>query len=237
MSATIKKFRLIADTILSDISTGRIRIGDRVQSERQLAELFGVSLGTVQHALDELTRRGVLVREHGRGTFVSGTGSSVDARYVRFRDADGKELPVYWRILGHCKVKTTTQLALIFGTNIPLVRIDRSIDVDRKFLLISQFFLSEANFIALTRGGALKPNVNLREFLSERLMLPTLRLEQLIGFERMPADVARILKCARKQLCFAMELHGYTEQGRPLYLHRIIGEPFENASLLVDVNM
>ena len=72
---------------------------------------------------------------------------------------------------------------------------------------------------------------------SERLALPTLRLEQLVGFERMPAEVARQLKVRGDDPCFAMELRGYTVKDRPLYLQRILGEPFEGASLLIDVNM
>lgn len=237
MTAAVTKIRRIADTILADISSGRLRSGDRIESERKLTEVFGVSLGTVQRALEELTHRGVLAREHGRGTFVRGTGSSVDARYIRFRDPAGQDVPVLWQILGRRKVKTTARLTQFFGSDDPLVRIDRSIDVNSQFVLISQFFLAEANFNALTRGEDLQDNVNLRKFLSERLALPTLRLEQLVGFETMPAEVARLLDVPGGRPCFAMELRGYTVNDRPLYLQRILGEPFQGASLLIDVNM
>lgn len=237
MSTATTKIRQIADTILSDISTGRLRNGDRIESERKLTRIFGVSLGTVQRALEELAHRGVLAREHGRGTFVRGTGSSVDARYIRFRDPAGQELQVFWQILGRRKVKTTTRLAQFFGADDPLIRIDRSIDVNRQFVLVSQFFLSEANYNALTHSEDLKDNVNLRRFLSERLALPTLRLEQLVGFERISTEVARLLKVRGDEPCFAVELRGYTVQDRPLYMQRILGEPFEGASLLIDVNM
>lgn len=237
MAVATTKIRLIADAILADISAGRLRSGDRIDSERRLTQLFGVSLGTVQRALEELTHRGVLSKEHGRGTFVRGMGSSVDARYIRFRDPGGRDLPVFWHILGHRTVKTTRRLAQFFGADAPLIRIDRSIDVNREFAMVSQFFLSEANFEALTRGEDLKDSVNLRNFLSERLALPTLRLEQLVGFETMPADAARHLPCAQGERCIVTELRGYTLQDRPLYLQRILGEPFENAYLVIDLSM
>ena len=48
------KVRQIADAILSDIVEGRLRAGDRVESERTLTRQFGVSLGTAQKALQEL---------------------------------------------------------------------------------------------------------------------------------------------------------------------------------------
>lgn len=231
------KIRLIADTILADISAGRLRSGDRIESERKLTQLFGVSLGTVQRALEELAHRGVLAREHGRGTFVRGTGSSVDARYIRFRDAEGGELPVYWRILGHRKVRASARLNRFFGGSVPLVRIDRSIDVDRRFLFVSQFYLSEQNFEALTRNADLQDSVNLRQFLSERLALPTLRLEQMVGFETMPAEVMRLLAQKEKQAGPVIELRGYTVQDQPLYLQRIFGLPFSGAWLTIDLGL
>lgn len=231
------KVRRIADTILADISAGRLRSGDRIASERKLTQLFGVSLGTVQRALEELAHRGVLAREHGRGTFVRGTGSSVDARYIRFRDDAGRELPAYWRVLGHRKVRTTARLAAFFGADVPLIRIDRSIDVDGRFRLASQFYLPGPVFEALTRSEDLQDSVNLRTFLSERLALPTLRLQQMVGFEPMPADVARQLGLEGRPLGLVTELRGYTLKEQPLYLQRVHGMPFPGAWLGIDVGL
>lgn len=228
---------MIADSILSDISAGRLRSGDRIESERKLTRMFGVSLGTVQRALEELAHRGVLAREQGRGTFVRGTGSSVDARYIRFRDEGGTDLPVYWHILGHRRARMTARLAGFFGQGVPLVRIDRSIDVDRRFTLFSQFFLAQANFDELTRGQDLRDSINLRKFLSDRLALPTIRLQQLIGFEPMTAEVRRQLCDASSATCLVTELRGYTVSEQPLYLQRIFGRPFEGAWIVVDVSM
>lgn len=237
MPPTTTKIRHVADSILSDISNGRLRSGDRIESERKLTQVFGVSLGTVQRALEELAHMGVVAREHGRGTFVRGTGSSVDARYIRFRNPAGEELPVYWHILGRRKVKVPGRVAQFFGTSQPIIRIDRSMDVNRQFVLINQFFLTEANFKALTLDEDLKDNVNLRNFLSTRLALPTLRLEQLVGFERMHSEVARLLEARGDQPCLAIELRGFTLNDQPLFLQRILGEPFDGASLVIDVNM
>ncbi|GAA0553448.1 GntR family transcriptional regulator [Paractinoplanes ferrugineus] len=45
--------------------------GDPMPSERSLSEDLGASRPTVRAALDDLTRNGLLVRQHGRGTFTS----------------------------------------------------------------------------------------------------------------------------------------------------------------------
>jgi len=53
------------------IATGKLAVGERVPSETELMETFGASRMTVHHALRELTRRGLLRRHRGQGTFVA----------------------------------------------------------------------------------------------------------------------------------------------------------------------
>jgi len=45
--------------------------GEPLPSERSLSESLGVSRPTLRAALDDLARDGLVVREHGRGTFIS----------------------------------------------------------------------------------------------------------------------------------------------------------------------
>jgi GntR family transcriptional regulator len=45
--------------------------GDPMPSERLLSEHLGASRPTVRAAIDDLARHGLLVRQHGRGTFTS----------------------------------------------------------------------------------------------------------------------------------------------------------------------
>lgn len=60
---------------LVDILIERIdheyRAGDLLPSERELSERYGLSRTTVRLALSELEQLGLVVRRHGRGTFVS----------------------------------------------------------------------------------------------------------------------------------------------------------------------
>lgn len=60
---------------LVDILTEKIdqefRPGDLLPSERVLSERYGLSRTTVRLALSELERLGLVVRQHGRGTFVA----------------------------------------------------------------------------------------------------------------------------------------------------------------------
>jgi len=53
------------------ISTGRLRPGDRLPSEREFVTAFPVSRMTYRQTLGELTRLGLLIRRQGSGTFVA----------------------------------------------------------------------------------------------------------------------------------------------------------------------
>src|SRR5918992_4214185 len=44
--------------------------GERMPTERELAERYGCSLITIRHALGELVREGRIERTRGRGTYV-----------------------------------------------------------------------------------------------------------------------------------------------------------------------
>jgi DNA-binding GntR family transcriptional regulator len=60
----------IADDIAARIADGELAPGARLRSERDLATHYGVSYGTVRHAMEVLRERGLITTIHGRGTFV-----------------------------------------------------------------------------------------------------------------------------------------------------------------------
>ncbi|MEW9796806.1 histidine utilization repressor [Alteromonas sp. CYL-A6] len=65
------RFVAIKSALLDDIEHGRLKPGEQVGSENQLAERFGVSRMTARRALSELVSEGILARTQGVGTFVS----------------------------------------------------------------------------------------------------------------------------------------------------------------------
>jgi GntR family transcriptional regulator len=61
----------VADDITARIRSGELSPGTRLRSERELAEHYGVSYGSVRSAMKVLRDRGLIITRHGRGTFVS----------------------------------------------------------------------------------------------------------------------------------------------------------------------
>ncbi|MFK4209522.1 GntR family transcriptional regulator [Streptomyces sp. NPDC030920] len=61
---------VIADDLRKQISTGRIKAGERLPSEAQLASHYTVSTPTLRNALAVLQREGLVEKIHGKGNFV-----------------------------------------------------------------------------------------------------------------------------------------------------------------------
>jgi GntR family transcriptional regulator len=64
-------YRGVKRALLHAIETGDCPTGRALPSESALSQAFGVSVGTLRRAVDELVAEHILVRRQGRGTFVA----------------------------------------------------------------------------------------------------------------------------------------------------------------------
>jgi DNA-binding LacI/PurR family transcriptional regulator len=68
----------VVEAIKEQITTGKFRVGDRLPSQKMLADEFSVSLITIKKAMADLSRAGVIFSRTGKGSFVSKTSVHVD---------------------------------------------------------------------------------------------------------------------------------------------------------------
>ncbi len=66
----VAAWRQIEEFLAQEVADGRLRPGQRIDTESQLAAHFAVNRHTVRRALLALSERGLLSIEQGRGTFV-----------------------------------------------------------------------------------------------------------------------------------------------------------------------
>jgi DNA-binding GntR family transcriptional regulator len=57
--------------VMGEISSGVVAVDDRLPSELEMAEQYGVSRDVIRRAKEELAGQGWLIVLHGRGTFVA----------------------------------------------------------------------------------------------------------------------------------------------------------------------
>jgi DNA-binding transcriptional MocR family regulator len=71
-------YRSLIEAVTGAVNAGKLKPGDKLPTHRDLAYRLGISVQTVSRAYDELSARGIIAGEVGRGTFVR--PSSGDAR-------------------------------------------------------------------------------------------------------------------------------------------------------------
>ncbi len=91
--------------------------GEKIPSEKELCQMYGVSRITVRKALDELERSGHLVRRQGKGTFV--TNISMEQRLSKFysfsEELKQRGLQEHCRIIQFDQVPATNEVAASLG--------------------------------------------------------------------------------------------------------------------------
>ena len=70
-AAGMPLYSAVKRALLKMIESGAVAPGDALPSETELSAEFGVSVGTLRRAVDDLVAEHILVRRQGRGTFVA----------------------------------------------------------------------------------------------------------------------------------------------------------------------
>lgn len=66
------KYQVVIDWVKQSIENGTLKYGDRLMSEKELSEKFGLSRQTIRHATGKLEKEKVVTRVQGSGTYIGG---------------------------------------------------------------------------------------------------------------------------------------------------------------------
>lgn len=110
---SLPKHALVAQTLMGEIEGGRLKVGEKLPSEPELARLFGVSRHTVRVALGELQARRLVQSRQGHGTVVA--ARKAERHFVQSFDSDADllqyALKTQVRILDRTTVRADETLA------------------------------------------------------------------------------------------------------------------------------
>ena len=71
MPAQETKYQQVIDWVRENIENGTFREGDKLMSENEMSERFGLSRQTIRRATGELVRQNILTRQKGSGTYIA----------------------------------------------------------------------------------------------------------------------------------------------------------------------
>jgi GntR family transcriptional regulator len=142
-------FFQLKSLISEELDAGRWSPGDRIPSEPELCQRFGVSRTTVRQALAELEREGRLRKEKGRGTFVAEPRTSawfLQSSYGFYDEATEFGLEVRSRVLRRevATLPTWAATALELPEGSEGLRLERLRSVDGEVAMyVDSYLLSE----------------------------------------------------------------------------------------------
>jgi len=145
----LPRYQRLRDDIAARINRNEWRPGELIPSEAELASHYGVAIGTVRKAIDQLVSDAVLERQQGRGTFVRRARfNSSLFRFFRFQSEMGERRVPQSRILRRKIVPAGSAVAssLRIAVGEPVISLSRLRLVDGIPLLAEEIWLQKSRF-------------------------------------------------------------------------------------------
>lgn len=211
----VAMYRQIAGRLRDAIARGEYATGDRIPTEPELCKRFGVSRITCRQAVEALAREGLVVRQQGKGTFVSAPVVRHDLLELRgiYDGLVAQGLDPRTRLLAFGIGVPPAAVAARLGTGLrKLVHWQRLYAVRGKPFAVSTVHL-DAGRLKLTRELVDRHPTYaiLEQLLGERIG----RADVAIRYEPASAEIARALGLAKGAPLMVMERISYNADGTP----------------------
>ncbi len=225
---SLPKYLRVCEVILEMLDAGELNPGDKLPPELELARILPVSLGTVQKAMNTLTRQGVLERQQGSGTFVTDKTSELhDLWHFRFIASNGEQiLPVHSNAIAIEDATATGPWSAFLKNAKHFAKITRHIDINHEFGAIGQFYLDYTHCPGLLDEPLEYFNgVHLRDILHKRFNLSTARVNVRVGATGLPDNVCQWLKLENGTGGLECHILGFDIAGNPLSFQHVFVPP------------
>ncbi|MFT4064061.1 GntR family transcriptional regulator [Paraburkholderia sp.] len=212
-------YEIVRAGILERLRTGQWAAGDKIPTEPQLAGEFGVGIGTIRRAVEELVAERLLIRRAGRGTIVARfTDEHAFDQYFSFVDASGASLKVSARLLRFGKERASQDVAATLrlerGARLAAVENLRLQDdvplmLDRLWIPLDVFPDLDAKTFAARRGS-------IYGFYQEHFGISVVRVVEDLGGAVADDDVASALSIEVGAPVLRIERTAYTFKDQPV---------------------
>ena len=240
MKARLPRYQEIADALRARIQDGELAPGARLETQRQLASTFGVTLMTLRQALEVLEREKLIERRHGLGTFVAAPSVDYDIlqlrRFAGDLSAQGEEVTT--RLLGSDFVagERVVTAALGLGRGARVLMVERLRLVDGRPLSLQRSFLpARVGEDVLRADLALTPLAQALEF---KLGITIARATEVVSAVRLGQREATVLAAAPGAPAFESERISFDAAGNPVVFDRVFipGDRFRITRELSELN-
>lgn len=218
-SKTVKTY----ETFLKMIEGGYWTPGDRIPSEKELADILPVGLATVQNALGRLVQAGLLDRRRKAGSFIAEPAAAGrELTYFRFV-GDGGILSVEDVDMRIFETQEQGRWSQFVGYSNKYLCVERLIDVGGEFRIFSRIYLSDPKFNSLLKMDLSElKDITFRIMFKDRFGAPPLGFEREISFIRLSHSTAEKLDRPTGSTALLYAICQYTLRDKPLFFMETI---------------
>ncbi|MDB5763608.1 MAG: transcriptional regulator, GntR family [Herminiimonas sp.] len=154
-SLSLPLYKEVKHQMVAALSASEWKPGEAIPAEKQLCARFGVSIGTLRKAIDELVAENILVRQQGRGTFVTVHNRGPRLfRFFNYERHDGHKDYAKFTLIRFGKAKAdkacAARLGIAAGAKVFHIVTVRSVGSEP--IMVEDIKLSEALFPGMTKA-------------------------------------------------------------------------------------
>ncbi|MEW5888976.1 MAG: GntR family transcriptional regulator [Pseudomonadota bacterium] len=193
----IPLYKEVKRKITDSLHRGEWKPGEAIPSEKVLAERFGVSLGTVRKAVDELTAENLLIRHQGRGTFVASHDRSRQFFYFFHivRQDGHKEYPKVELVeFGKGKADSLVAGKLGIAPGARVFRFLNKLSIGGQPAIVDEITVAEERFPGLTEKRLRERPNTLYHFYQQAYGISVVRTEERLRAVKADERRARMLQ-------------------------------------------
>jgi GntR family transcriptional regulator len=191
-------YHQLLSRLLKALESGKITVGEKLPTEAELVQSYGVSRTTARRALDELRRQGLVRREPGKGTFRIEPLLKADLPYLHSFSDEIRHLGYRpgVRLLLQQETVASEVIAeqLQVETGSPVLSFRRVRTADERPIFVCDSYLPLTRFPQLREADY--TSTSLYQLFEQVLRLKIIRATQWISAITAPSDITGLLEIA-----------------------------------------
>lgn len=217
-------YKQLKNKILEDIDSGKLMHGDKLPSERELADQYGISRMTARHTLSILEREGVVERRIGAGTFI--TNKKIEMDFITFnsftKNMLGKGLQPSTQLLSIRKDRAKPSLAkkLKVSEGEELIVIKRLRLVDGTPVAIEESFIPYRYCAGIEERIA--DNTSLYQVLEDHYGIVLVKAKEYMQVTFSDEAESKLLRIKSDSPCIMLEAVAFDRNGREIEFSKSI---------------
>ncbi|QQO07391.1 GntR family transcriptional regulator [Breznakiella homolactica] len=209
-------YEQVKQSLLHDIMNETYTYGDRLPSEAELSEQYGVSRITIRRTISELAEEGYLSSQQGRGTFVKYHAKTQELRaFNNFEDGNAHHLER--KILSKECIEADAGLAEIFEIlpGARIVKLRRLFTEAGKEYSIDNAYFPETLYPGIFEK--LQDNVSTLDLVKNFYKMNFYKAYKTLGVIRAGDTEAALLKCVPGEPLFSITKVYYDRMDKPVH--------------------